>query len=62
VLVTEQDTVAAGDTVMIIESMKMEIEIHATASGTVQKILRQQGQSVTAGQALVWLDDGDTQQ
>jgi urea carboxylase len=60
VLVAEGDTVAAGDTVMIIESMKMEIEIHAAHSGNVQKIVRQQGQPVTAGQALLWLDDGDT--
>lgn len=50
------DTVAAGDVVMILESMKMEIAVHASAAGTVNKILRQQGQPVTAGQTLVWLD------
>jgi urea carboxylase len=56
-LVEEGDTVTAGDAVMILESMKMEIEIHATHSGGVRKILRQQGQSVTAGQTLLWIDE-----
>lgn len=53
------DAVAAGDVVMILESMKMEIEVHASTSGTVNKILKQQGQSVTAGQTLVWLETTD---
>ena len=44
---------------MILESMKMEIEIHATQSGEVQKILKQKGQSVTAGQTLLWLSEGE---
>ena len=57
VLVEEGSSVAAGDTVMILESMKMEIEIHASSAGSVSKIIRQQGQSVTAGQTLLWLDE-----
>jgi urea carboxylase len=59
VLVAEGDEVVAGDTVMIIESMKMEIEIFATQFSVVRKIIRQQGQSVTAGQTLVWLSEGE---
>ena len=62
-LVKEGDTVTEGEAVMILESMKMEIEIHATQSGDVRKIVRQQGQSVTAGQTLLWLkqsSDGDS--
>lgn len=54
-LVTEGDSVAAGDVVMILESMKMEIEVHATQSGRVDTLLKQQGQSVIAGQSLLWL-------
>ena len=57
-LVAQGDRVAAGDAVMILESMKMEIEIHATQAGGVSKIFKQQGNSVTAGQTLLWLSDG----
>ena len=51
------DTVAAGDVLMILESMKMEIEIHATQAGTVNSVLKQQGQSVSAGQPLVIIEE-----
>ncbi|MDF1645044.1 MAG: urea carboxylase [Pseudomonadales bacterium] len=57
VLVSEGDQVKTGDTLMILESMKMEIEVHATCSGSVKNILRQDGQSVTAGQSLLWLQE-----
>lgn len=56
-MVEEGEHVSIGDTVMILESMKMEIEIHAAQAGTVEKIIRLQGQAVTAGQALLWLDE-----
>ncbi len=59
VLVAENDQVSAGDAVMIVESMKMEILIHATQSGSVRKILKQQGHAVTAGQSLLWLSAGE---
>jgi urea carboxylase len=58
-LVTAGDEVTAGDAVMILESMKMEIEIHAAQSGSITKVIRQQGQSVTAGQTLLWLRTGE---
>ncbi len=58
-LVAEGDLVAAGAAVMILESMKMEIEIHATQSGCVSKIIKQQGHAVTAGQTLLWLSAGE---
>lgn len=54
-LVKPGDKVAAGDTLCVLESMKMEIEVHAAESGTVEKVLRQEGQAVAAGQALVVL-------
>ncbi|MCB1690749.1 MAG: urea carboxylase [Halioglobus sp.] len=56
VLIEEGESVEAGQTVMILESMKMEIDIRAAQSGTATKIIRQQGQPVTAGQTLLWLD------
>ena len=44
-----------GDTLMILESMKMEIEVHAPQAAKVEKILFKQGQSVAAGQTLFWI-------
>jgi acetyl-CoA carboxylase biotin carboxyl carrier protein len=38
VLVSEGDSVAEGDTLVILESMKMEIPILAEESGTVTKL------------------------
>jgi len=46
-----------GDRLMILESMKMEIEVFASKSGTVENLLKQQGQAVTAGQSLVWIKE-----
>ena len=59
VLVEAGNQIVAGDTVMILESMKMEIEIHATQPGRVEKIVKQQGHPVTAGQTLLWLSEGE---
>ena len=38
IVVNEGDQVAEGDTICILESMKMEIPVEATASGTVASI------------------------
>lgn len=56
ILVKEDDKVKAGDTLMILESMKMEIAIQAAHDGIIRKILRKQGQPVTTGQSLIWLE------
>ncbi|MBB3062562.1 urea carboxylase [Microbulbifer rhizosphaerae] len=55
VLVEPGQAVAAGEPLMILESMKMEIEVQASRAGRVEKLLKEQGQAVTAGQGLVWL-------
>jgi urea carboxylase len=47
--------VVAGDVLVIIESMKMEITIEATVSGTVLQVLVSEGRAVAAGQPLVAL-------
>jgi len=60
VQVAEGEQVAAGATLMILESMKMEIEIHAAHAGRIRKIIRQQGQPVTAGQTVLWLSDTES--
>ena len=54
--VAEGDTVNEGDVVAVLESMKMEIEIYAPASGKVVAIARQEGQQINAGQAIMVLD------
>ena len=56
-LVGVGDSVLAGQALMILESMKMEIEIFSPANGVIKKLWIDQGQSVVAGQTLVWLDE-----
>ncbi|MGV9866681.1 biotin/lipoyl-binding carrier protein [Rhodococcus koreensis] len=46
------DAVEAGDTVMILESMKMEIPVEAEESGTITAIHVSEGDSVDDGQLL----------
>ena len=50
------DAVAEGDTVAILESMKMEMPVEAEDEGRVAEILCQEGQSVSEGDALVVLE------
>ncbi len=47
------DQVNEGDTVMILESMKMETEINSPHSGTVNSILVQEGANVQTGDELI---------
>ena len=46
------DSVAQGDTLCIVEAMKLMNEIEADASGTIKAILAENGQPVEFGQAL----------
>ena len=50
------DTIEEGDTVVILESMKMEMPVEAEDDGTVKAILCSEGQSVNEGDALVELE------
>jgi acetyl-CoA carboxylase biotin carboxyl carrier protein len=50
------DTVAEGDTVVILESMKMEMPVEAEDPGTVKSINCEEGQSVQEGDVLVVLE------
>jgi acetyl-CoA carboxylase biotin carboxyl carrier protein len=50
------DTIEEGDTVVVLESMKMEMPVEAEDAGTVREILCQEGQAVNEGDALVVLD------
>ncbi len=50
------DTVEEGDTVVILESMKMEMPVEAEDEGTVKEILVKEGQAVSEGDTLVVLE------
>ena len=50
------DQVAEGDTVAILESMKMEMPVEAEDEGTVKEILVAEGQAVNEGDPLVVLE------
>ena len=50
------DSVEEGDTVVILESMKMEMPVEAEDAGTVVKICCEEGQSVNEGDTLVVLE------
>jgi acetyl-CoA carboxylase biotin carboxyl carrier protein len=47
--------VAEGDTLVILESMKMEMPVEAEDEGTVTEIVCEEGQSVSEGDTLVVL-------
>jgi len=47
--------VNAGDTLVILESMKMEMPVEATDGGTVKEIRCKETQSVSEGDVLVVL-------
>jgi acetyl-CoA carboxylase biotin carboxyl carrier protein len=49
------DTVEEGDTVVVLESMKMEMPVEAEDEGTVKEIRVAEGQSVSEGDTLVVL-------
>ena len=53
VLVGEGDLVDQGDTLVLLEAMKMELRITAPASGQVIRVRCQPGQIVERGQPLV---------
>jgi acetyl-CoA carboxylase biotin carboxyl carrier protein len=50
------DTIAEGDTVVILESMKMEMPVEAEDEGTVKEIRCEEGQAVNEGDVLVVLE------
>jgi acetyl-CoA carboxylase biotin carboxyl carrier protein len=50
------DKVDEGDTVVILESMKMEMPVEAEDPGTVKEIRVEEGQSVQEGEVLVVLE------
>jgi len=52
VVVTEGDEVSDGDTLVILESMKMEIPVIAESDGTVTKLAVNEGDVVQEGDLI----------
>ncbi|MDD2508818.1 MAG: biotin/lipoyl-binding protein [Aliarcobacter skirrowii] len=52
ILVKEGDVVQKDQQIMILEAMKMEIDVVATANGTISKILTEPSKAVDEGQVL----------
>ena len=49
------DSIEEGDTVVILESMKMEMPVEAPVAGTVQSIAVKEGQAVDEGAVVATL-------
>ena len=50
------DSVAAGDPVIVLESMKMEIPVEAPRAGRVSEIRVAEGQTVQEGETVAVLE------
>jgi biotin carboxyl carrier protein len=49
------DSVKAGEVLLTLESMKIELPVEAPTAGTIAEIRCQEGQSVTEGDVLIIL-------
>ncbi len=56
VLVNVGDTVAEGDTICILESMKMEIPVEATSGGSVSELNVAEGGVVQEGDVIAVIE------
>jgi biotin carboxyl carrier protein len=55
--VSEGDVVAKGQTLLVLEAMKMEIRIQASQNGVVKKLFVKQGQTVDREQGLIEIEE-----
>lgn len=55
--VVEGDTVTKGQTLLVVEAMKMEIRVQAPRDGKVKKLLVKQGQTVEREQVLIEIEE-----
>jgi biotin carboxyl carrier protein len=55
--VSEGDAVTKGQTLLVLEAMKMEIRIHSPQDGIVKKFFIKQGQTVEREQILIEIEE-----
>ena len=56
VVAAEGDSVADGDTLVILESMKMEIPVLAEASGTISRMAVAEGDVIQEGDLIAVIE------
>jgi acetyl-CoA carboxylase biotin carboxyl carrier protein len=56
IVVAEGDTVSDGDTLVILESMKMEIPVLSEVEGTVSKLAVSEGDVVQQGDLIALVE------
>ena len=56
VMAAEGDRLAAGDTVLVIEAMKMQSNFKVSEDCVVREVLVKEGDLVNTDQVLVWLN------
>ena len=56
ILVKEGDKVKSGETIMILEAMKMENEVKSPKEGVIKQIVVKEGDRVEAGDILAVMD------
>jgi urea carboxylase len=56
ILVKPGDTIEEGQAILVLESMKMEIEVTASEAGTIKTLLKPEGSQVAAGQRLMVME------
>ena len=59
VSVSPGDQIRAGDVLIVLEAMKMELPVRATVDGTVRAVRCREGELVQPGEDLVELAEGD---
>lgn len=52
------DRVESGETIVILESMKMEMPVEAPVAGTIAAVLCAEGDAVEEGAILATIDEG----
>lgn len=57
IVAREGDTVAKGDILAILETMKMEIPVFAEGAGTVQSIIATEGTIVQEGDVIAIVEE-----
>lgn len=59
ILKNQGDSVEVGDSVVVVEAMKMESELKASVSGTIKEIMVKEGETVEKDSVLVALSDSE---